>query len=154
MCGAFQIYRTDKCIIRLVTTVLPLSSSRAATGCCIPKIIISNPSSELKKSDSESESFDCCLSLNVTAHQIVSVSWPVCLAFIKFCFHLLLSESLKILTVSDRTVLYEVFKEILQSKVIIFFLPVSTKCFSPALFKNISGGLSKRVLLRFTLSDS
>ena len=110
MCGVFQICRIDKCIIWLVTTVLPLSSSGTVPGCCIPTII---NSSHLQSWENQTQNQNALLSvyryaLKVTAHQIVAVSWPVCLAFIKFCFHLLLTESLKILTVSDGTVLYEI----------------------------------------------
>ena len=79
----------------------------AVTGSCIPKIINSNPSSELRKSDLESECVAYCLCIERHRSSDSCDSWPVCLAFIKFCLHLLLTESLKILTVSDRTVSYE-----------------------------------------------
>ena len=123
--------------------------SGSVTGCCIPKIINSSHLQSCEKRTQNQNALLSVYALKVTAHQIVAVSWPVCLAFITFCFQLLLTESLKILTVSDKTVLYE----ILESQVIIFFLLLSIRCFSPILLKYVSGRLSIRAFLRFTSSD-
>ena len=155
MCGAFQIYRIDKCIIWLVTTVLPLSSSGTVTGCCTPKIINSNPSSELRKADSESECFAFCLCIE-SHRSSDSCCFMACLS----CFYKILfpptpnwvTENFNCFR-QNSFIWNFILYEILESQFIIFFLLLSTRCFSPILLKYISGRLSIRAFLIFTLSD-